>query len=69
MCGQLLVVQVGFLTAGSSLQGGAGGLQGGVRREENRTVRPKDSKEKGNFGKEGKGNEGISGGGGAPNFL
>ena len=63
MCGQLLVVQIGFLKAGSSLQGGADGLQGGVHHKGNRTVRPINSEEKGNFGKEGKGNEGISGGG------
>ena len=55
MRGQLLVVLTGFLEAGSSLQGGASGLQGGVRRERERTVRPVNSKEKGDFGKEGKG--------------
>ena len=47
--GQLLVVQLGFLEAGSSLQGGASGLQGGVCDKEDRTVRPINSGEKGNF--------------------
>ena len=52
MRGQLLVVPLGFLEAGSSLQGGASGLQGGVRKEGKRTVRPQNSSEEGNFGKE-----------------
>ena len=58
MRGQLLVVQFWFLEAGSSLQGGAGKLQGGVcQRNRTRTVRPGNSnEEKGNFG-EGTGNE------------
>ena len=46
-------MQVGFLEAGSTLQGGASGLQGGVRNNGTRTVRPKNSEKKiGNFGGE-----------------